>query len=897
MPSQRRAGVAVRLLARGVAHRRWLSALILLLAVVACAAAAVAPIYRTAATVSALRARMTAAPPQNSGVEVAGASWPGDSPDQILAREVPRLPLSSAEIPGMTVSGRTTQLQVPGKFGEFAALTWRKDDCAHVVFQSGRCPTAPNEIALPASAAGVLGAKLGGPIVASNLDQPQFGDVTTITGEDVPTPPSQVGKGFDLKDKVVGIFDVPPSESTYWFGQDISAAIVSSDGAQVASVTALVPHQALVALPPPYRANVTVDEPLDWSHATPADALRVQSALAHLKVRHQRNLSVFTNIPAMLAADAADRSQLSHLVTLAQLQLLLLVGLVLIAILAASMDRRRAELVIATLQGRRPASTAVSVSAEPILLLVLGVVPGLIISVPLAALASHLWLRSGTPVRLTLSAVVAALVVTAIAALVTIVVSFVAASRSLTDQLAEDARSAGGRGGAWIDIVAITLAAAGLTELLASHSGTSTPWSLLAPALCGLAAGLALGRLIPVLLRPVVRATAQSRRLGRFLAIRELRRDHAAWRVTAVVALALTLLTFAVSVNRGAANDREDRAGLIVGAPTVATVFVPPGRSLLAAVDKADPSGRWAMAAELLAPLGSPAQRALAIDTPRLAAVAGWSRRIDGFTPAGIERVLHVSPAAARSEVPLMTAGDVEGSTFGLNNQPLPRASVYQTSLLPQLLGQGALADLSSFIAVAKPIPVAQLGTTQLSQQVWIGQHAPDDALSRLRAAGLLVTSVTTRASVVRRLQGSAETAGLSGYLAVGVIAAILAIGLLIGTSAAALSRQRSETLALTLAAVPPSDVIRGRATAAAARLAIVAAAALGCGIGTAHLAAHLIPQAPHGAVPTPLLPLPVLGPLLAVVATLVPALLAEIVIARYAAKRADAASLRTVTP
>ncbi|HEX3906675.1 MAG TPA: FtsX-like permease family protein [Mycobacteriales bacterium] len=897
MRRQRRAGVAVRLLARGVAHRRWLSALILLLAVVACAAAAVAPIYRTAATVSALRARMTAASPQNSGVEVAGASWPGDSPDQILAREVPRLPLSSAKISGMTVGGRNTQLQVPGKFGEFAALTWRQDDCAHVVFQSGRCPTARNEIALPASAAGVLGAKLGGPIVASNLDQPQFGAVTTITGEVVPTPPSQIGKGLDLNDTVVGIFNVPPGESTYWFGQDISAPIISGDGAQVATVTALVTHAALVALPPPYRANVTVDEPLDWSHATPADALRVQSALSHLKVRHQRNLSVFTQIPGMLAADAADRSQLSHLVTLAQLQLLLLVGLVLIAILAASMDRRRAELVIATLQGRRPASTAVSVSAEPVLLLVLGIVPGLIVSLPLAALASHLWLRSGTPIRLTVSAVVAALVVTVIAAAVTVVIGYVAASRSLTDQLAEDARSAGGRGGAWIDIVAITLAAAGLTELLASHSGTSTPWSLLAPSLCGLAAGLALGRLIPFLLRPVVRATARSRRLGSFLAIRELRRDHAAWRVAAVVALALTLLTFAVSVNRGAASDRQDRAGLIVGAPTVATVFVPPGRSLLAAVDKADPSGRWAMAAELLAPLGSPAQRALAIDTPRLAAVAGWSRRLDGYTPDGIARILHVPAAVARSEVPLMTAGDVEGSTFGLNNQPLPRARVYQTSLLPQLLGQGALADLSSFIDVAKPIPQARLGTTQLTDQVWIGEHAPADALSRLRSAGLLVTSVETRASVVRRLQGSAETAGLSGYLAVGVIAAILAVGLLIGTSAAALSRQRSETLALTLAAVPPSDVIRGRAAAVAARLVLVAVAALSCGIGTAHLAAHLIPQAPRGAVPVPLLPLPVLPALLAVAATLVPALLAEVVIARYAAKRADAASLRTVTP
>jgi hypothetical protein len=45
--------------------------------------------------------------------------------------------------------------------------------------------------------------------------------------------------------------------------------------------------------------------------------------------------------------------------------------------------------------------------------------------------------------------------------------------------------------------------------------------------------------------------------------------------------------------------------------------------------------------------------------------------------------------------------------------------------------------------------------------------------------------------------------------------------------------------------------------------------------------------------VPGPHLPLPLLPALIAVLLTLVPALLAEALIASYAAKRADGASLR----
>lgn len=192
----------------------------------------------------------------------------------------------------------------------------------------------------------------------------------------------------------------------------------------------------------------------------------------------------------------------------------------------------------------------------------------------------------------------------------------------------------------------MVLAVAGLSELLTARGvrDTTTPWALVAPALCALAAALVLARLIPLLLGPAVRATADSGKVALFLAVRELRRDRAAWRTGALVAVAVALLSFAVSVNRGAATDRADRAALTVGAPVVATVQPAAGRTLTGAVAAADPQGRWAMAAESVTPYGSDAERTLAVDSPRLGAVASWSRQVAGRDAIALAALLQPHP-------------------------------------------------------------------------------------------------------------------------------------------------------------------------------------------------------------------------------------------------------------
>ena len=789
-----------------------------------------------------------------------------------------------------------TQLAVPGGPPEYSTLLWRQGECAHVVFRSGRCPTAANEIALPVNAAADLKAQVGSPIVARNLDRPYAG-LPPELGRSVAHKralKALAAVNLALPLKVVGEFEVPAGQSSYWFGQDIAAPVLNGGGTQIRKVTALVPRQTLTRLPLPYQANVTIDQPVDWSHATVADEVAMQRTLTRLHAGALAGSTVLTGIPALLHADAKDRSQLDHLVVLAQIQLLLLIGLVLIAVLAATMEQRRPELATATLRGRRASVTALSVAVEPVTLLLLGLLLGLVLAVPLARLGAHLWLRPGTPVQLSSASVTTALAVTGIATVAVVVIGWLAASRPLPDQLAAAPGSTRGRG--WLDVIAITLAVAGLTELFSS-TGSTTPWSLLAPSLTGLAAGLLLGRLVPRLLRPSVRATAESPRLGVFLAIRELSRDRSAWRATAVVTLAMSLLAFSAMVDRADATDRMDRAGLTVGAPTVVSVTSPPGVSLLDAVDRADPAGDWAMAADLLVPFGSPAQRLLAVDSQRLPAVAGWTRRIDGYSPTGLKTLLHVSPATARRSLPVITAGPVEGSTLSLSNEPLGNTRVFQAAVLPELLGQGTLADLRSVIAIAPPLPRAQLGSTSLTEQVWLGSHAPSDALTRLRAAGLTVTTVNRRARIAQSLQRQATTAGLSAFAAVSIIAALLAIALQVGSTIAGSARQRNETLAIGLAGVPKSSVIRGHVGAVAARLTLAAAIGFGCGLATLHLSAHLIPRAAPGSIPPPLLSLAWFPAFVAVAVTTIPVLLAEVGIAAHAARRADSARLRSATP
>jgi hypothetical protein len=678
---------------------------------------------------------------------------------------------------------------------------------------------------------------------------------------------------------------------------------------------------------------------------------------------------------------------------------------------------RRTEVVAASLQGRHPLRVAAGIVVEPVLLTVAGCAAGLVIAPGAVRLAAGHWLRAGTPVPvLPLTGVERALAVAATGIVAAAVVAVRAAYRAMRQATGRESRS----GVAWWELVALMAALGGLVELMTAGGvrSHSTPWALLAPAMCGLAAALLVARTVPPLLQPLVHRTRHQRRVWVYLLVRELRRDAVAWRLTAVVAMAVSLLSFAVAVDRGAVADRRDRAGLTVGADRVVTVANASPTALADTVDRVDPAGRWAMAAVQIEPFGSASERVLAVQPTRLPAVAAWSRPVAGMSAGSLARALQPSPAAPfrfdRSQLTLPVAvgaatrrptsltltvalpSGVRRQVTGPALRPGNRSATWQTpecvtgggcrllgltvahptrkqplnltiggigrgpwsgdnlntryaggrwhvsdtpdrallgaetlvraeypkpipviatsrspyvvgldsrfppvrvaavgAALPRLLGAGSLADLS-YLELANS--GADRGTTQLESQVWLGAKAPADAVHRLQAAGLTVTSVDRSATTYAELGGLDPALALDAYLAVAALAVLLALALLCGYGAVAARRRRAEFIALATAGASRMSLGCGWFAAAVVRLAFAVGAGFAAGLTVAHLAAPGVPLAAPGTVPAPQLAIPALPAVIAAAATLVPLLIVEACSVRWSTRTAGLRRTRETT-
>lgn len=1010
----RRLGLWLALLVQGLRYRRGIAVLLVLVTALTTGTAAAAAVYRQAAAESALRARLVGAPVADSGVEVGGGASPRSVWATQLPAKVPDLPFAEQRVLGATITG---DVVTGGAVPEQTLLRWRADACRHLLFSGGRCPAGRREVAVPLGAAASYGWRLGRVLTVANLTPNPI-----LSEEDLNGAPVEGGPRPDpQRYRVVGVYRVPAPEDPYWLGDPPGDAAASPDGTQTRQPSVILDRSAFLHMPPGLLARITLDQPLAATGLTTADVPRLRRGLAAIQARAGSQLTVITDLPRLLDADAADRRVLGGLVALAAVQLLGLVGLVLVVVLALATAGRRAELAAGTLRGRRPARIAASIIVEPALLLAVGAALGIAAAPAAVRLAAAVWLRPGTPVRMVPLAPTVAAGVGLAGLAAAGVVAYRAACRPAVDQLAAAAPPAR-QGVAWWEVVAFMVAAAGLLELLTAGGvrDRGTPWALMAPALCGLAAALALARLVPLALRQLLPATDGSPHLSTFLLLRELRRDAVAWRITAVVAVAVSLLSFAVTVDRGAAADRRDRSGLLVGAPEVVSVVPPAEVPLTDVVATLDPTGRWAMAAVQVTPFGSPALSTPALDAPRLPAVAAWSRPLGGLSvaalatalqpsrpepfrfrsaaltlPVTVSRLRAAAPlrltaylagpdgtrftrTGARLQVgtgayswstsgctrppgcrllivevqrpltdfsaaaieltlggldggpwtvsggsgtrtdtgwqlagdlpqgsggtldlvrpempplpPVLTAGATGGSVTLPNGQSVTVSAVGHAGVLPRLLDGGGLIDLS-YAELAATVP--NFGGTPFDEQVWLGRRAPPDAVARLQARGVSVLHVDRTSTQLAILGYLAPAAGLDGYLAVALLAATVALGLLAASAGVGARRRRTEYLALATAGVARVALTRAWVFAAVVRLCFAAAAGLASGLATAHLAAPGIPLASPGTVPSPQLGVPALPAVLATLATLTPLIAIEIVGVRWSARRAGLRRLR----
>ncbi|HEY2669217.1 MAG TPA: FtsX-like permease family protein [Rugosimonospora sp.] len=605
--------------------RRTQAAALLVIAVLVTAAAVAAPFFVLAATDAVAARDISAAPAaqrlvtaQHDLVLTDGATAIERSRDQI--HQDLALP-GFEEVGGVTVPGAVT-----GPAGGAASpLAIRDGVCGQVRVQGG-CPTAAGDAMVSSRTATALGVRVG--------------DRITFASAAIPGP---------VRLRISGVYLPRDAGSLYWgAGTLLAAAPVEGRDSTLPTGppdAVFVSEDTLVATRS-QQATVAVDD-ISTPAALAVDRLPavtrdVTDSVGRLT---SDEYEVNTKLPDLVARVLADRRVIVLGVPLGAGQLVLFGWFALFLAVTTGATERRADLGLLKLRGlptRRIWALAVGQSALPVLV---GVPPGALLGWVLArTLAGGV-----TDAGQLRSAVLLAVGAAAVAVLGGLLAALIAERRTVRADVVELLRRTPPRRrtgrlrrvlrSELVDVALAVLALAGVYQVHTSATDQDAGLAVLAPGLVAFAAGLVVARLlVPVAARSAARALRAGRVRGTLTATYLARRPGLE-RLFALLAIAVAVLGYAALAWDTSAAARHERAAQELGADRVLTVEPVPGSRLLAAVRAADPSGRYAMAA-VQADTRSGVPAVLAVDTTRLAAVAGWDPRY-GVTPTGLVPLLH----------------------------------------------------------------------------------------------------------------------------------------------------------------------------------------------------------------------------------------------------------------
>ena len=603
------------LVLRGLWWRRGLTAAVIIVAAITTMSAALGPMYARAAGESTLRDQLSSAPVTATGLHYQISA-------DVTSKFDYQAALDDAPQPGKIVGyparipGILDPIAATGPGGEVnTALLWRQGICAHLVVTSGVCPSKAGQILVSARtvAAGVYGWKLDSTITLNTV---------SVGALDA--------KGFPIakpaKARIVGTYRPMNTADPFWFGQDYFAAHVAGRGPDTVDSVIVAPAE-FRSFTSPTDAEVDVDLPLSVHDVRWSTVPALLRGVGHLSTLYAQGGDNFRGgLEPIVTAARHQRRLVDTGTTLVTLQLGLLAWLVLFQVVSDTAEARGNEIALAKVRGRGPLSTLRFGLSEPLLLLLLAIPLGLVLALGVVHIFAATVLASGTPVAVPRSAVVAAFVAFAGGSLA----ALLAAQRTLTRPALEQWRRTTShvgqsRLGLAVDVVSAAAAVAALIVLgHRHHSGTGNDSAaLLAPGLLVAAVALLGVRLLPPACRALVPVTRASRRVSLFLALRQVSRRPTGLRLASLLAIALGLATFAVAGESVALANRNARAKAELGAAQVASVQYSAAHDPIAAVAKADPDGRWAMAAATWLPDGgnSVVGRVLGVDGRRLAAV------------------------------------------------------------------------------------------------------------------------------------------------------------------------------------------------------------------------------------------------------------------------------------
>jgi len=185
----------------------------------------------------------------------------------------------------------------------------------------------------------------------------------------------------------------------------------------------------------------------------------------------------------------------------------------------------------------------------------------------------------------------------------------------------------------------VALAAAAVWQLRQGGKGVAG-FAVFAPSAVVIAIGLvAAGGVLPIAERAGRRALRRGR-IGSTLAAYAMSRRPGTQRVLALLVVAVGLVTLAAVTTSTAADIRDHRVRVELGAPRVVTVETVSRAELLTKVRALDPPGDFAMAAATI-PVGddTTVPPILAVDSRRLAKVALWND--DTVSADAVAKLLH----------------------------------------------------------------------------------------------------------------------------------------------------------------------------------------------------------------------------------------------------------------
>lgn len=594
-------------------------------AVFAAGIAAFGPIYLNSTDQTILRSTLRGTVPANDGITLQTS----------LERDVPtRLAEATAAVPQPN-GGRWYGHPISTELAPFVttvgpqpyagSLVARTGVCRHVHIVKGSCPTRPGTAILSTRDAHLLGLSVG-TVVRAHLF-----------------------KGRTATLRVSGLYAAGNPAAPYWWGQDFfsygggSPTEPRLDAAFVSSTTAVKAATA-------GNLSAFVQVPFADASLPVASVGPLESALAHYEqvVRTRDGVRASTQIPSVLARAGSTEHTTGTIVEVVDLELALLAIFVLYFVASRTAAEREPDVRLAALRGFRSVSVVGVAMAEPVALVAAAVPVGLVLAWVVAGATASATFGPGVGASVTIVAVVAAVVAGAAGVAATgIGVRQVLAAGA-------DAPVGGairtGRPSTWrvvADVAAVAVAVAAFFEL--SAAGVNTQGSAadalaaLAPALLALAVGVLGARLLPLALKATHRRTAGSKRVTMSFATRRVARLREFAAPVMLVAVSVGLVTFAISGWAVAGRNRQARSEVEVGAPTVLTVSVPPGSTLVQIVRQADPSGRFAMAAVL--------ERAsdgttLAVDARRMARVMAWPPALRVPVASVVHRLIpsHLAP-------------------------------------------------------------------------------------------------------------------------------------------------------------------------------------------------------------------------------------------------------------